>query len=74
MTHECEKECRHEDVKYCPHCKKVICGACGREWPEEGVGPIVPYIPIYPSPYVTYTSDCSGDWVDDVRTYYNNVN
>jgi len=35
MPHRCEQiNCKHESVKYCPHCQKCYCEKCGKEWPE----------------------------------------
>lgn len=36
-SHFCTYECKHENVKYCPKCKKVYCTACKQEWVDTPV-------------------------------------
>jgi hypothetical protein len=55
--HHCE-DCKHENVKYCPKCKKVYCVDCGREWEDACTLNHYPnywYLCTYP-PYTTSTS------------------
>ena len=35
MAHQCEqKDCKHDEVKFCTRCQKVYCMKCGKEWAE----------------------------------------
>ena len=76
MSHECIKTefgCAHDNVKFCPCCKKVYCAFCGKEWPEKEIEYIErPFYPAWPwprqSPYQPYftwqygnTSGSSGN-------------
>ena len=60
--HNCIKTefgCSHDNVKFCPCCKKVYCAFCGKEWPEKEIEYIErPFYPAWPwprqSPYKPY--------------------
>ena len=55
-NHTCP--CKHEDIKYCSHCRVVHCKDCGREWKDNLSG--YWYYPTYWGGVQDYTTWC-GD-------------
>lgn len=53
--HDCKKgsDCKHQSIKICPDCFKVVCEQCGKELKNDFFIP--PYIPNYPQ-YPNYPS------------------
>jgi len=64
MVHRCEQiNCKHENVKFCPHCQKCYCEKCGKEWPEMEYRYWTPLSsPEHPW-VITYTSDNAGNTI-----------
>ncbi len=60
----CVKVCDHENLKYCPTCKKVYCMDCRKEWEEYPSYPWTFREPTYPSypitPFYIQSSTTTG--------------
>jgi hypothetical protein len=63
ILHNCnQRDCKHEEVKYCPHCGKVYCVKCGREWEDKCTQNHYPtYYPYY---YPYWSQSVSCDYQD----------
>jgi len=72
MGHNCEGECKHEDVKYCQECQLAYCEDCGKEWKEYYTWTDCPTVmPYYPYSYDTYPqwtyTTTTGDFLPYVK-------
>jgi len=67
--HNCCTQCKHDEVRYCPDCKKVYCLKCKKEWGNYTY--TTPYCSFVTIPSGTiWNPDWTPDWNPDWTPYY----
>lgn len=61
MSHSHSCKCKHENVKYCDHCKTVYCCDCNQEWTAKVTTTwYYPYWGQYQGSGTVYAKNVSG--------------